>query len=53
LGISLEWQREAGQALAWEGLATDVLKGRIEAWIEGERQRLREGLRALVKEPQE
>lgn len=50
---ALQWQREAGQALAWEGLQTDVLKERIELWIECGRQRLRTGLCALLEKPPE
>lgn len=43
------WHRQAGRALAQEGLDTDVLRREIEAWIERERSTLRGRLRALVQ----
>lgn len=44
----LAWQKKAGRALAEEGLETDVLTQGIEAWIEREREALREKLRRLL-----
>lgn len=46
---ALDWHREAGRALAAEGLDTDVLRQGIEAWVERERQTLRTALKALLR----
>lgn len=47
---AVAWQREAGRALAEEGLETDVLRQGIEGWIEREREALRGALRRLLDE---
>jgi hypothetical protein len=45
---ALDWQRKAGRVLAEKGLETDVLRQRVERWIEREWRQLRDALVELL-----
>lgn len=52
LQLPVQWHREAGRALASEGLDTDVLRVEIDRWLDRERLALAEKLKGLLGEAQ-